>query len=187
MNDLRVTRLYVAVLVLFSASFLFYSNVVHAKEGGPGAATSSVRATYQLEMHDGASNDALPDDIRRALATDEEVLRCFDEKQQILEVQRDWFVVYREDLNGDGARDWIVKGKAGCVLGANVGSWWVYQETPKGRRLLLKTSALALDINHSSRRGFADLTTHRVTGRGQDLQQRFRYTGQSYAPLKRRR
>jgi hypothetical protein len=159
-----------------------------AAQGAIDGATT--KALFALERHEGASPDKFTANLRRQLAADEDVKRCIAQKgmsngSAAAGIKRDWFVVYRMDLNSDGRDDWIVKSRNACLMGANVGAWWVYQDTAQGQQRLLKTHALSLEVRQTVSDGFSDLQSHRISGDGKDSGEAFRFSAaqKSYAPV----
>jgi hypothetical protein len=145
---------------------------------------ATTKAMFELERHEGASPDKLTASLKRQLLKDADVMRCVAQTGAgAKQIKRDWFVVYRMDLNSDGRDDWIIKSRAACMMGANVGAWWVYLDGAKSQQLLLKTNALALEILQTTSHGFDDLLTHRVTGEGKDLTELFQVSSARKAYL----
>ncbi len=104
-------------------------------------------------------NAALPQDIARALQTDERVLDCATgTRDGRSEFRDDWVRVRRVDLDGDGRRDWLLEGRAPCLHADGVSDWWVYAEEGGHRRLLGTQRAVrAVEVLESRSGGFADL------------------------------
>jgi hypothetical protein len=174
-------HLYAAI----AAPFFAASALAVAQGAATDAQTSALngattKAMFELERHEGASPDKLTASLKRQLLKDADVMRCLAQAGQAgagaKQIKRDWFVVYRMDLNSDGRDDWIIKSRAACMMGANVGAWWVYLDSAKSQQLLLKTNALALEIRQTASEGFDDLLSHRVSGDGKDLMQKFHFS-----------
>lgn len=120
---------------------------------------------------------ALPDDVIRALATDERVLAC---AQGVRGGQSrfaaDWVAARRIDLDGDGDGDWVLNGRHACLREGAAADWWLYADEGNARRrLLVVDSADSLEVADARTRGFRDL---RVLRGGQV--RRAVYDGQAY-------
>ena len=101
----------------------------------------------------------LPQDIARALQTDERVLDCATGTHAGRSAFRDdWVRVRRVDLDGDGRQDWLLEGRAPCLQGDGVADWWIYAEGDGQRRLIGTQRAVrAVEVLKSRSDGFADL------------------------------
>lgn len=107
-----------------------------------------------------ADDDAgLPQDIVRALQTDERVLDCATGTDAGRSAFRDdWVRVRRVDLDGDGRQDWLLEGRAPCLSANGLSDWWIYAEEAGHRRLLGTQRAVrAVEVLGSRHAGFADL------------------------------
>lgn len=151
--------------------------------GAPAVTTAAATQRYRRE-DEGDPRVALPEDIDRALQTDERVLACpAGTRDGISQFARDWVGVRRFDLNADGRPDWIVNGLHRCLRQPDAGYWWLYEETPRGRRVLLRGAPAATLVvlpTHSA--GYRDLEAHVVSGRGAELIESYRYDGEGYRP-----
>lgn len=102
---------------------------------------------------------ALPQDIARALQTDERVLDCATGTHAGRSAFRDdWVRVRRVDLDGDGRQDWLLEGRAPCLHADGVSDWWIYAEQDGHRRLIgTQRSVRAIKVLKTRSGGFADL------------------------------
>lgn len=125
---------------------------------------------------------ALPEDIDRALQTDERVLSCpAGTRDGVSQFARDWVGVRRLDLDADGRPDWIVNGLHRCLQQPHAGYWWLYEETPRGRRVLLRGApAATLVVLPARSSGYRDLEAHGTGGRGDERIESYRYDGERY-------
>lgn len=150
-----------------------------APEAPPAAAPG--RAAAYFEAGAITAGAALPDAIARGLSTDARVLECSAGVVAGRSAFRpDWVAAHRGDLDGDGADDWIVEGRHGCLTGPAGAAWWVYAGDPEGPRLLgALGEAHSLEILPGARPGFADLRLRRA-GDGVRL---LRHDGSAYVPV----
>lgn len=145
---------------LLGAVVLSASLVGACTPAGNTAAAVSARADSEQT---GAS---LPPAIARALGTDEHVLDCAQGMRAgVSRFQPDWVEAQRVDLNGDGRKDWIVKGRNACLREGDAPYWWAYADEAAGQRLIL-SSAAAQDLQPADARtnGFRDLRLRRDGG-----------------------
>ena len=101
----------------------------------------------------------LPQDIARALQTDERVLDCATGTRAGRSAFRDdWVRVRRVDLDGDGRQDWLLEGRAPCLHADGLSDWWIYAEEDGHRRLIgTQRAARAVEVLKTRSGGFADL------------------------------
>ena len=127
------------------------------------------------------SGASLPDDIVRALSTDERVLACADgvaDGRSAFEPE--WVLARTVDLDGDGRDDWLVEGRHACLAGNDGADWWVYAGDSAGRRLLLAGQrARVVELRPAPDGGFADLRLERTDGRSTLL----RHEDTAYLPV----
>lgn len=153
--------------------------------GSPTVSAAADTAPHRYRWDDeGDPRLALPEDIDRALQTDERVLSCpAGTRDGVSQFARDWVGVRRLDLNADGRPDWIVNGLHGCLQQPHAGYWWLYEETPRGRRVLLRGApAATLVVLPTRSAGYRDLEAYVVGGRGAELIESYRYDGEGYRP-----
>lgn len=107
----------------------------------------------------------LPDDIERALQTDERVLDCpAGTRDGVSLFAEDWVAVQRIDLNDDARPDWLLRGLHPCLRRDGGADWWLYAQQPQGRRLLgVQRGVQSLEVLPSRTGGWRDL---RVRDRG---------------------
>lgn len=101
----------------------------------------------------------LPQDIVRALQTDERVLDCATGTQDSRSGFRDdWVRVRRVDLDGDGDQDWLLEGRAPCLHADGLSDWWIYAEEDGHRRLIgTQRSVRSVEVLSARGNGFSDL------------------------------
>jgi hypothetical protein len=123
-------------------------------------------ATFGLEDTDKASAP-IPDVLLNgALAADEDVRSCV---QNGTDFEAALFHATAIDLDRDGRMDLIIKpGEAGgCLLGANLGPWWIFRNTgaagPGAWLPVLKASAISLSVLSEKHGKMPDLETARAT------------------------
>jgi hypothetical protein len=137
-------------------------------EATPPAPTHDEDKTTVHYAHDDAGEPGviLPDDIVRALGTDERVLSCAQgTRDGVSQFAPDWVAVRRIDLDDDGRGDWIVNGRHACLRDGDDAGWWVYADTADTQRLLLAGAiATALDVLPARTQGFRDLRLQQAHG-----------------------
>lgn len=132
------------------------------------ASTSSEDETVVHYAHDDAGEPGLvlPEDVVRALGTDERVLSCAEgTRDGVSQFAPDWVAVRRIDLDDDGRGDWIVNGRHACLRDDDAAGWWIYADTADTQRLLLAGAmAAALDVLPARTQGFRDLRLQQAHG-----------------------
>jgi hypothetical protein len=108
----------------------------------------------------------IPDAVLAALKTDSEVRtsRCVDGDQPSLTVSALWFEASQIHLDGAGEIDLLVKAKNGCLLGANIGPFWIFRKAQDGYELVLNVSALGLELLPTRTNGHKDVSAGAVAG-----------------------
>jgi hypothetical protein len=87
----------------------------------------------------------VPGSVLQILRTDPAVLQsgCFEKEKPSDPVLASWFEPSEVQLHRERQRDLLVKAKNGCLLGANIGPFWIFGSTREGYEVLLSTSALS--------------------------------------------
>lgn len=163
-----------SALLRGALALLFLLPASACTTGGEPNATA-----LRFSLHDADSSEALPDDVVRGLGTDERVLDCFTDPQTgIVAFDRNWFVVRRVDLDGDGLPDWVLSSRQECLRDDRAGLWWLYHERGEGRHLLLRTPAHSIGLSEPDTPGFRDVHAHGAEEGRAPV--RFGYDGESY-------
>lgn len=151
-----------------------------AAQPAPQVARDDARPTRIGSDAVGQPALALPDAIARALQTDEHVLACdAGTIDGVSQFARDWIGLRRFDLDGDGDGDWLVNGRHRCLRHDSGSYWWIYEQTGRGQRVVLRgTSGRALVLMPSSSNGLRDLRLLR--GADGDSAVRLHYDGEQY-------
>lgn len=123
----------------------------------------------------------LPEAVLKILRDDGEVRssRCVSEDDQAQAISASWFEASQIHLDGPYEADLLVKAKDGCLLGANIGPFWIFRNTPQVYKLVLTVSALGVDILQNKTNGLRDVSVGAVAG-GEAVRVRFKFDGQKY-------
>lgn len=105
----------------------------------------------------------IPAEILESLREDPRNRTCLEEGQSEASIDASWFVGSIVHLNGRSGNDLIVMPQNPCLLGANLGPFWIYRETAKGYRLVLAVDALVLELLSRRTNGLRDIVTSRAT------------------------
>lgn len=130
------------------------------------AAPAPVDTPRRYAADDAGDAIDLPEDIARALSTDERVLDCARGlRGRQSRFASDWVAARRVDLDGDGDGDWIVNGRHACLRDGGASDWWLYAEDGGARRRLLVVDAAdSMEVADSRTQGFYDLRIIRGSG-----------------------
>jgi hypothetical protein len=123
----------------------------------------------------------IPDAILSILDTDSEVLtsRCVEEGRPTRKISASWFEASQIHLDGPEEIDLLVKAKDGCLLGANIGPFWIFEKTEHGYELLLGVSALGLELLPSRTNSHKDVSAGAVAG-GAAVTVFYKFDGRRY-------
>ena len=105
----------------------------------------------------------IPAEIVESLREDRRNRTCLEEGQSAARIDASWFVGSIVNLNGRSGNDLIVKPQNPCLLGANLGPFWIYRETANGYRLVLAVDALALELLSRRTNGLRDIVASAAT------------------------
>ena len=109
---------------------------------------------------------SLPKGALDVLRRDQRVLHCArNQNISADQIPVKWFTASEIHLDGPVETDFVVlprfdldlKPSNVCLMGANIGPFWVLAEMPKGYKLLLATSTLGLIVLDSRTKGYRDI------------------------------
>ena len=121
----------------------------------------------------------IPASVLLALRSDADVVRCLKPKKSSAEIPASWFAASEVRLNEAEEIDLVVQPKDSCLLGVNVGPFWVFRGTQKGYKLALKTVAQSIDILKSTTKGYRDILSVQPTP-ARVISVTFKFDGQKY-------
>lgn len=128
--------------------------------------------------------DAVPAEIWKGIVESEENV---DLKTQLLEANNavSWVWGSQIDLNNDDQPDYVVMARTPPLAGANITTFWVFLSTAKQFRLVLKTSALQVDISDRRKNELKTISGTACTA-VKCSQVDFQYDGKYYQPVSHR-
>jgi hypothetical protein len=142
---------------------------------------TNVQTTFELEGNVG-SPVRIPADVIAVLKSDKVVDSCFKTEGAGVNEEA-WFEAAEFDLNGDQRADLIIKPKNACLLGANQGPFWIFQNVHDGYQKILSASGLSLTILPRKANSFNTIQISKVVRmKGHDTQ--FRFSQGKYRPAK---
>lgn len=109
---------------------------------------------------------SLPKGALDVLRRDQRIMHCArNQNISADQIPARWFIASEIHLDGPAETDFVVlprfdldlKPSNVCLMGANIGPFWVLAETPKGYKLVLATSALGLVVLDSRTKGYRDI------------------------------
>jgi hypothetical protein len=95
----------------------------------------------------------VPDDVLEILRQDE------GNQKRLVNgpIPASWFAASEIHLNDDDLADLVVMANNPRLLGANIGPYWLFRNTPHGYELVLRESALILDVLTVRTKGYRDV------------------------------
>jgi len=120
----------------------------------------------------------VPDTVLAILKEDQRLERCGPE----VVVTKEWFTASEIDLNGDSLMDLVVVPIEGCLVGANVGPFWVFRKALKSYQLALAVDALGIEILETKSSGTRDIAIYSATAT-EGLTTIFKFNGATYQPV----
>src|SRR5689334_22428504 len=121
----------------------------------------------------------IPDEVLRSLRTDARTHGCLEDGQDPHVIDASWFVASVIHLGANNVDDLIVMPKNACLLGANIGPFWIYRKTSTGFELVLVTDALGLEILPTRTKGLRDIRASSATA-NRVLVKTFSFNGTRY-------
>lgn len=104
---------------------------------------------------------AIPSDVIAILKSDQIVDVCFQEKGTTAN-ETEWFEASEIDLNGDNRFDLVVKARDSCLLGANQGPFWIFQNRADGWLKIFSASGTELTILPRKSNSFSQIKLGKV-------------------------
>ena len=92
---------------------------------------------FSIEEEELVRPVSVPASDLQVLKKDERTLTCLKEKESQEQILGSWFAASEIHLNGDDLADLVVTAANPCLLGANIGPFWVFRNTPRGYELVL--------------------------------------------------
>jgi hypothetical protein len=107
----------------------------------------------------------VPADVLSILREDKRNQTCLRNGESPLSITSSWFVGSTIRLKNDRHADLLVTGRNECLLRANLIPFWVFRNTPQGNELVLRVTALGLDVLNSKTKNYRDIRTGSATAR----------------------
>jgi hypothetical protein len=121
----------------------------------------------------------LPAGVLKILQKNDFVLTCLEKDRSPNEIPASWFVGSEIHLDGPGQIDLIVVPKNGCLLGANVGPFWIFRKVRMSYVLILDVSSHDLEVLGTRWNGLRDIKIWSATVNTLTSEV-FRFDGQRY-------
>jgi hypothetical protein len=126
----------------------------------------------------------VPEGLVEALRLDKIALNvakpCLRE-QHLDQIPGPWFVASEVHLDGPDEVDLVVLPRNACLIGANVGPFWLARKTPQGFQIVFSSGGHDLEILRTRSGGFRDIRLESATATTL-LTTTFKFNGQSYQP-----
>jgi hypothetical protein len=123
----------------------------------------------------------IPSDVLSILRENKRNQTCLRDSELPTSITSSWFVGSRIDLNGNGDADLVVTARNKCLLGANLVPFWVFRNTSQGHELVLRVSALGLDVLKTKTNNYRDIRTAAATAQRVHMVI-FKFDGKEYRP-----
>ncbi|HKV64459.1 MAG TPA: hypothetical protein VJO16_21310 [Candidatus Acidoferrum sp.] len=104
----------------------------------------------------------IPEDVLKVLRENSDFRTCDVEAGSRDNVPATWYEASQIHLDGLGETDLVVKAKNACMMGPNLGPFWVFRKTAEGHILVLSTDAVGVKILKSETNGLRDIRTGAV-------------------------
>jgi hypothetical protein len=122
---------------------------------------------------------SVPQDAWSILEKDNNVLEVLaSQGLQADQLPASWFAASQIHLDGPNERDFVVIGK-GMLQGANLTTFWIFAERPKGLKLVLTLPAHDLSINSARTNGYRNIQAVMMTA-GRVSTAALRFDGREY-------
>ncbi|HEV8482247.1 MAG TPA: hypothetical protein VGV87_01705 [Blastocatellia bacterium] len=166
---------YIATLSLSFSVARESALLTHARSVSPeanegGGSTSNLGHIRQEQSVFGLEIDidhpvSIPKDVLRILKTDRAIRKCFHEDEAAREVTPSMFVAAEIDLNYDNIPDLVVTAADTCLMGANIGPFWVFRKTDHGYERILRVDTLNLEFLKTKTNCYRNVQTTGATAR----------------------
>lgn len=149
--------------------------------GASFSARSQNQTVFELEGGIGKPV-RIPADVIAVLKSDKRVDVCFKTEGAGTN-EEVWFEASEFDLNKDDRPDLIIKPKNACLMGANQGPFWIFQNARDGYQKVLSANGLKLEIMPRKLNSFNMIAVSKVAGmRG--VQSKFQFSNGKYRSVK---
>jgi hypothetical protein len=102
---------------------------------------------------------AIPEDVLKILRENSDFSTCDVEAGSRDNVPATWYEASQIHLDGPGETDLVVKAKNACMMGPNLGPYWVFRKTVYGHILVLSTDAVGVQILKTETNGLRNIRT----------------------------
>jgi hypothetical protein len=168
-------------LVLLAFMVALAATLAHAQHANkPGSREQLVFSTEQ-QLLPVERPVSIPEGALQALRDNEYVRTCLSKGQTPEEIPASWFVGSEIHLDGPDEIDLIVLPNNGCLLGANIGPFWVFRKTPQAYELVLDVHVHDLRVLGTRSNGYRDIRTWSATAVTRTTVL-FRFDGHKYQP-----
>ena len=107
----------------------------------------------------------IPNDVLSILREDKRNQTCLKDGQSPTNITSSWFVGSRIYLNNDSGSALVVTARNTCLYGVNLVPFWVFRNEPQGHELVLRVSALGLDVLNTKTNNYRDIRASAATAR----------------------
>jgi hypothetical protein len=150
------------------------------------AFASNLNPLRHADLHFSAEDDSvknavpIPGDIWSLLKQDADVSDAAqNQTPPTKSPPRAWFSAARVHLHGSSANDLVVMGR-GPIRGANMTTFWVFADTLRGRKLVLKLPAHDLVIRDAESDGYKIIDASAVIGAAHVSTLTYKFDGNHY-------
>jgi len=144
----------------------------------PGKTKSGEQSKFSVE-EEVQHPVGVPEDVLQILRQDERNRQTLSQGQSPSDIPASWFVASEIRLNDDDLPDLIVTAADPRLLGANMGPFWIFRNTPQGHKLVLNVSTHDLDVLSTRTQGHRDIRARAATA-NRVLTTVFRFDGSEY-------
>lgn len=122
---------------------------------------------------------SIPEGVLQNITTSDGLLQTCLENDHIEAPPPSWFVASQIHLDGANEIDYVIQANGGCLLGANITSFWIYRDSQRGYKPILVIHVHDLDVLRKKWKGYREIRVYSMTV-STITTETFRFDGERY-------